>query len=284
MGISRVEDTHFPKNSYIRIQDKLIDLSVPKIMGIVNVTPDSFYGESRKTQEKELISTVSQMITNGADFIDIGGYSTRPQAEFVPESEELSRILEPVKLIKKHFPDVALSLDTFRASVAQAGIDHGVDIINDISGFQFDSTLLKVVAANKTPYILMHIPDKPELMHVQSKNEQLFREMIFYFSERLRILGEHGLTDIIIDPGFGFGKTIEQNYQILSQLELFHILERPLLVGISRKSMISKKLNISTEETLNGTTILNTQAISKGASILRVHDVREAKEIIRLLF
>ena len=283
MGFSRVEDTHFPKNRQIRIADKLVDLSIPKIMGIVNTTPDSFYDKSRKTTEKDLLSTVYQLIEDGADFIDIGGYSTRPNADFVSEKEEIERILEPIKSIKKHFPSVSLSLDTFRGNVAAAGIEHGIDVINDISGFQFDPTLIDVVAKNKVVYILMHCGKTPEEMHKSGQNDALFKEMIYYFSEKIRYLLDKGITDVAIDPGFGFGKTMEQNYSLLSDLNLFHILEKPILVGISRKSMIYKKLEITADESLNGTTILNTLAVLKGASIIRVHDVKEAKQIIQLL-
>lgn len=283
MGFSRVEDTHFPKNRQIRIADKLVDLSIPKIMGIVNTTPDSFYGKSRKTTEKDLLNTVNQLIEDGADFIDIGGYSTRPNADFVSEIEEIERILEPIKSIKKHFPSVSLSLDTFRGNVAAAGIEHGIDVINDISGFQFDPTLIDVVAKNKVAYILMHCGKTPEEMHKSAQNDALFKEMIYYFSEKIRYILDKGITDVAIDPGFGFGKTMEQNYSLLTDLNLFHILEKPILVGISRKSMIYKKLEITADESLNGTTILNTLAVLKGASILRVHDVKEAKQIIQLL-
>jgi len=284
MSISRVEDTHFPKNRHIRIQDKLIDLSIPKIMGIINVTPDSFFSKSRKSSEKELISTVNQMIEDGADFIDLGGYSTRPSAEFVSEKEEMERILSPIISIKKHFPSITLTLDTFRGSIAKAGIEHGVDIINDISGFQFDPKLLDVITENKIPYILMHVGKTLEDLHQSKENEHLVKDMIYYFSAKLDLLSKRGLNDVIIDPGFGFGKTMEQNYSLLENLNLFQILERPILAGVSRKSMIYKKLNTSADESLFGTTILNTHAIHQGASILRVHDVKEAKQIIQLLF
>jgi dihydropteroate synthase len=284
MGISRVEDTHFPKSKYLRVQDKLIDLSIPKVMGIVNVTPDSFYSSSRKTNDKELLGTVHQMIEDGADFIDLGGFSSRPGAEIISEEEELKRVLKPIAMIKKEFPTCILSLDTFRAVVAEKGIDNGVNIINDISGWQYDPKLLDVIAKHKIPYILMHSGKSFSEMHKSSKNDMLFRNMIYYFSEKLQHLTKLGLVDIIIDPGFGFSKTIEQNYDLLSKLELFHILDRPILIGLSRKSMIYKKLNMSAEESINGSTILNTQAVIKGASILRVHDVKEAKQIINLLY
>lgn len=284
MGFSRVEDTHFPKNRHFLIKDKLIDLSIPKIMGIVNVTPDSFFSSSRKLNDKEILSTVGQMIEDGADFIDIGGYSTRPNSDVVSDELEIQRIIQPISLIKKEFPHIPLSLDTFKGKVAREGINLGIDIINDVSGWQFDSELIDVVAEFKIPYILMHSGPSLDKMHEISEYDHLYRDMIYYFSKKLQELTNRGITDVLIDPGFGFGKTLEQNYSILSNLELFHILERPILVGISRKSMIHKKLNISVAESLNGTTILNTQAILKGASILRVHDVREAKEIIRLIF
>lgn len=284
MGYSRVEDTHFPKNRHIRIQDKLFDLFVPKIMGIINTTPDSFFESSRVNSEEKLICTVNQMIEDGADIIDIGAYSTRPKANHVSEKEELERILSPIITIKKHFPNIPLSLDTYRGKVASAGIDHGVDLINDISGFQFDPTMLDVLANSKIPYILMHVGKTIDKIHESKENDHLFQDMIYYFSEKLNILSERGINDVIIDPGFGFSKTLEQNYSLLENLNLFHILERPILVGISRKSMISKKIGVDTNESLNGTTILNTHAINKGASILRVHDVKEAKQIIQLLF
>lgn len=283
MGFSKVEDTHFPKNNYLRVKDKLIDLSVPKIMGIVNLTPDSFYSSSRKTNETALLDAVNQMIIDGADLIDIGGYSTKPGADFVSEEEEFKRISEPISLIKKEFPNILLTLDTFRGKIARKGIDLGVDIINDISGFHYDPDLLDVISDTNTPYILMHVNPEFDKMHQSNPNENIFRDMIYYFSDKLLQLKNRGIVDVIIDPGFGFGKTMEQNYSILKNLNLFHILERPILVGVSRKSMIHKKLNISIEDALNGTTILNTQAILKGASILRVHDVKEAKQIIDLI-
>ena len=283
MGFSKVEDTHFPKNNYLRVKDKLIDLSQPKVMGIINVTPDSFYSNSRKTNESTLLSTVNQMINDGADFIDIGGYSTKPGAEIVSLEEELKRISEPISSIKKEFPTVLLTLDTFRGKVARRGIDLGVDIINDISGFHYDAELLDVISETTTPYILMHVSPEFDQMHVASINETIYRDMIYYFSNKLKQLKNRGIVDVIIDPGFGFGKTLEQNYSILKNLELFHILERPIMVGLSRKSMIYNKLNLSVNDSLNGTTILNTQAILKGASILRVHDVKEAKQIIQLI-
>lgn len=284
MDISRVEVTHFPKNRHLRIGDKLLDLTLPKIMGILNTTPDSFYNLSRKETAKDLLIAVNQMIEDGADMIDLGGFSTRPGAETVSENDELSRIVPFVELIKKEFPKIILSVDTFRSSVAAASIDKGADIINDISGWQFEPEMLNVIAKNKIPYILMHLEGTPETMHLTRDHDNYFRDIVYYFSRKIQELNDKGITDIIIDPGFGFSKTIEQNYGLLRNLEMLHLLERPILVGLSRKSMICKKLDITPERALNGTTILNTQAIMKGASIIRVHDVKEAKEILRLLF
>lgn len=282
MSFSRVEDTHFPKNRYIRVQDKLMDLTIPKIMGIVNLTPDSFFAESRKANDTQLLNEVERMISEGADFIDIGGYSTRPNAENVSEAEEINRINEPLQKIRKAFPEIPISLDTFRGAVAEFGYNEGVNLINDISGFQYCPKMLETLEKINLPYILMHVQTEQKNMHKSIESELLFRDMIHYFSEKIQVLTHRGITDLIIDPGFGFSKTLEQNYQLLQQLDLFHLLDRPLLVGFSRKSMIYKKLNCTPEEALNGTTILNTRAILKGASILRVHDVKAAKEVLKL--
>ena len=284
MGISRVEDTHFPKNRSIRIKDKLIDLSLPKIMGIINLTSDSFYENSRIRDKKSLLKTVELMLGEGADFIDLGGFSTRPGAVEISPETEINQVVPAIAAIKKEFPDCILSLDTFRGKVAEAGIEQGADIINDISGWQFDASLIDVVAKYKTPYILMHAGNSFETMHQPTKSESVFNELIRYFSEKIIQLKERGIYDVIVDPGFGFSKSIEQNYELFNKLALFTILERPILVGLSRKSMIYKKLNTTPEDALNGTTILNTQALHYGASILRVHDVKEAKQIVQLLY
>jgi len=284
MGISRVEDTHFPKNRSIRIKDKLIDLSLPKIMGIINLTSDSFYENSRIADKKSLLKTVELMLAEGADFIDLGGFSTRPGAVEISPEAEINQVVSAIAAIKKEFPDCILSLDTFRGKVAEAGIEQGADIINDISGWQFDASLIDVVAKFKTPYILMHAGNSFETMHQPTKSESVFNELIRYFSEKIIQLKERGIYDVIVDPGFGFSKSIEQNYELFNKLALFTILERPILVGLSRKSMIYKKLNTTPEDALNGTTILNTQALHYGASILRVHDVKEAKQIVQLLY
>lgn len=284
MDFSRVEDTHFPVKRHLRVGDKLLDLSIPKIMGILNLTPDSFYVPSRISDHKKIIYTVENMLNDGADIIDIGGYSTRPGSEPVSELVETQRVAPVVSLLKKEFPDLILSVDTFRASVAEKAIDSGADMINDISGWQFDPGLLHVIEKQKVPYILMHAEGSVETMHQTRNHEHFFRDVVHYFSKKLQELNQRGITDVVIDPGFGFSKTMEENYFLMRNLEMLHLMELPLLVGVSRKSMIWKKLQTSPEEALNGTTILNTQAVMKGASIIRVHDVKEADQIIKLLF
>lgn len=284
MGFSSVEDTHFPINRHLRLKDKLFDLSSPKVMGIVNLTPDSFYKTSRISTDKELLKQVESMLNDGMDILDLGGYSSRPGAKNVSIQEEIDRVKSPIQQIKKAFPSLPLSLDTFRSDVAEVGLNEGIDIINDISAGLIDERILDVVAAAKVPFIAMHMQGDMETVHNPFEYGELFNEMVRYFSERISTLQSKGIHDIIIDPGFGFSKSIEQNYQLLDQLDQFQLLEKPLLVGFSRKSMIYKKLNKTADESLNGTTALNTIALSKGASILRVHDVKEAKEIISLLF
>jgi dihydropteroate synthase len=279
---SRVEDTHFPKMNHLKVKDKLIDLKSPKIMGIINLTPDSFFAKSRTTT-KELLIEVEKMIKDGASIIDIGGFSTRPNSQLITVNEELERTKNAVSIIKKEFPNIIVSIDTFRSEVLNQCADEGVDMVNDISGFQFDSNFLNVVSSYKLSYVLMHCPSTFENMHRVEENIDLFKKMTRYFSEKIGLLKSKNINDVVIDPGFGFGKTLDQNYQILHFFQDLHILERPILVGISRKSMIAKKLEIETSETLNGTAILNTLAVLKGASILRVHDVKEAAEILKLL-
>lgn len=277
-----VEDTHFYSNNLIRIKDKLLDLSIPQIMGIVNCTPDSFYSVSRKQTEYEVLKQVEKHLYEGANIIDLGGYSSRPGAEEVSCEEELKRVIPIIKTIKKEFNTI-ISLDTFRAEVARQGIENGIDIINDISAFEFDNELINVLEKYKCPYILMHMNGTPTSMQKNTSYDNLFNDIILFLSKKLKKLKEIGVNDVIIDPGFGFGKTIEQNYELLHNLEGFNILNKPILVGISRKSMIYNKLNTSPENSLNGTTVLNTLALNNGASILRVHDVKEAKQCIQLL-
>jgi dihydropteroate synthase len=268
---------------HLKIGKKLLDLSTPKVMGIVNITPDSFYENSRFNQIENILSQVEKHILEGADIIDIGGYSTRPGAAEISIEEEINRIKAPIKEIKSHFPNVILSCDTFRSKVAETAINYGADIINDISGGELDDEMFNIVAKYKIPYILMHSKGTPQTMQNLTDYKSLFKEMINFFSFKIEQLHELGVSELVIDPGFGFAKTLEQNYDILNKLEDFYFLKQPVLVGLSRKSMIYKKLNTTPELALNGTTVLNTIAVSKGANILRVHDVKEAKEIIQLI-
>jgi dihydropteroate synthase len=284
MGFSGVEDTKFRQNHLLRVKDRLLDLSAPKIMGVLNVTPDSFYATSRVASEKSILKRAEQFISEGADILDIGGCSTRPGAELISPEEEINRISPAIEAINRAFPDVLISVDTFRSSVAEAAIQSGAELINDISGWQFDEKIVEVAKRHKVPYILMHCADRFKNMHqTVLDDDHFFRDIIVYFSKKLNRLAEMGIVDVVIDPGFGFSKTMLQNYALLDFLPEIKLLNKPVLVGVSRKSMIYKRLGVTAEEALNGTTILNTKAILNGASILRVHDVKEAKEIIALL-
>ena len=266
----------------INCKGQIIDLSTPKIMGILNITPNSFYDGGKYSLENNAIAQVEIMLNEGATFIDIGAYSSKPNAEFVSEEEELSRIIPVVKALIKEFPKAILSIDTFRSSVAQECLNNGAALINDISAGSLDEKMMEVIASNKVPYIMMHLRGTPQTMHNQTNYEHLINEILTYFSDKINKARSLGINDLIIDPGFGFAKTTDQNYEILSNLELLKVLELPILAGISRKSMIYKTLDINAEEALNGTTVLNTIAITKGASIIRVHDVKEAAECVKL--
>lgn len=274
--------TENKKTMTINCKGQLIDLSIPKIMGILNVTPNSFFDGGKYNAESEILSKAEKIIAEGATFIDIGAYSSKPSAEFVSEQEELDRIIPAVQLILKHFPEALLSIDTFRAEVANACIDNGAAIINDIAAGELDDKMFEVIAKHNVPYIMMHMRGTPQTMQSKTNYEDIIKEMLFYFSEKINKARSFGINDLIIDPGFGFAKTIKQNYEVMRKMELFQMLDLPLLVGISRKSMIYKTLNSSPEEALNGTTFLNTIALTKGASILRVHDVKEAVECVQL--
>jgi dihydropteroate synthase len=266
----------------INCKGQIIDLSTPKIMGILNITPNSFYDGGKYSLENNAISQVEKMLIEGATFVDIGAYSSKPNAEFVSEEEELNRIIPVVKAILKEFPETLLSVDTFRSSIAQECIDNGAALINDISAGNLDEKMIEVIASNNVPYIMMHLRGTPQTMQSQTNYDNIIKEIITYFSDKINKARSFGINDLIIDPGFGFAKTTNQNYEILSNLELFKILELPLLTGVSRKSIIYKTLDISPDEALNGTTVLNTIAITKGATILRVHDVKEAMECVKL--
>ncbi|MFA9188396.1 dihydropteroate synthase [Flavobacterium sp. FBOR7N2.3] len=266
----------------INCKGQLIDLSQPKVMGILNITPNSFFDGGRYSSESAILAKVEKMLAEGATFIDIGAYSSKPSAKFVSEEEELNRIVPVVKLLVKHFPKILISIDTFRSEVARVCIENGAAIINDISAGNLDDKMLEVIAKYNVPYIMMHMRGTPETMQSMTEYEDVVKEVLFYFSEKISQARSLGINDLIVDPGFGFAKTIAQNYEVMQKLELFQSLELPILIGISRKSMIHKTLEISADEALNGTTVLNTIALTKGAQILRVHDVKEAVECVKL--
>lgn len=271
------------KSYTINIKGNLIDLSTPIIMGIVNITSNSFYSSSRKQSETEIIERVHQILNEGGTIIDIGGQSTSLTSTLLNSQEELERIEPALAIIQREFPNTILSIDTFYADVAKTAVEkYGVAIINDISGGQIDKTMFNTVAELNVPYILMHMRGTPQTMQQSTNYDNFIEDIIFYFSKKIAHLNSLGVNDIIVDPGFGFSKTLEQNYELMSHLKYLHIFETPLLVGISRKSMIYKALETNADKSLNGTTVLNTYALQSGASILRVHDVKEAVECIKL--
>ena len=251
-------------------------------MGILNVTPDSFFDGGRYTNNNTVLQRVEQMLLDGATFIDVGGYSSKPNATPVTAQEEKIRTVPVVAAIMQHFPEAILSIDTFRSDVAQLCLDQGAAIVNDISAGLLDSVMLKVVANYQVPYIMMHLKGTPQTMTTLTQYDNLIKEVLLYFSERVAAARSFAISDLIVDPGFGFAKTIEQNFEVLKHLNALKMLELPILAGISRKSMIHKTLQVTPEEALNGTTVLNTIALQKGAAILRVHDVKEAVEAIKL--
>ena len=267
----------------INCAGKLIDLSIPKIMGILNITPDSFYDGGRYNSDKKILDHVEKMIIDGAIFIDIGAYSSRPGGVDIDENEELKRIIPAVELVNKKFPEIIISVDTFRSKVAEVCLNSGAAIINDISASQLDEKMMETISKYNVPYIIMHMKGNPQNMMDKTNYDDMLQEMIKYFSKKINQAISYKINDIIIDPGFGFAKNIKQNYDLLNHLDLLKILDKPIMVGISRKSMIYKSLNSTPEEALNGTTVLNTVALIKGASILRVHDVKEANECIKLI-
>lgn len=251
-------------------------------MGILNVTPDSFYDGGKFKNETELLKQVEHMLTFGASFIDIGGYSSRPGADFVSEDEELNRVVPIVKLILKNFPETLISIDTFRSYVAKASVQEGAALINDISAGHEDSNMIKTIGDLGVPYIMMHMRGNPKTMQQLTSYDDLIKEMLSYFAERISKAHEAKINDIIIDPGFGFAKTLDQNFELLNKLDLLKLADKPILAGVSRKSMIYKTLKTDANNALNGTTALNMVCLQKGASILRVHDVKEAMECVTL--
>ncbi len=267
----------------INCKGNLIDLSTPKVMGVINLTPDSFYDGGKLTSEKEILLQANKMLQEGATFLDLGAYSSRPGAQFVSEKEEIHRLLPVIKILLNEFPETLLSIDTFRSNVANESIYAGASLINDISAGTLDDHMFKIIAQHQVPYVMMHMRGTPETMMQNTDYTNLTKEVIYYFSERIAKARSFGINDLIVDPGFGFSKTLDQNYDLFNDLELFRYLNAPLLIGISRKSMIQKKIKTTAADSLNGTTALHAIAIQKGVSILRVHDVKEAFETINLL-
>ncbi len=266
----------------INCKGQLIDLSEPKVMGILNVTQNSFYDGGKWNSLEKILEHVEQMITDGATFIDVGAYSSKPNAEYMNEQQELDQIFPVIKLLIEKFPAILISVDTFRSKVAEACIAEGAAMINDISAGNLDDEILPTVARLQVPYIMMHMRGTPQTMQSLTNYENLIKEILFYFSEKISEARSLGINDIIIDPGYGFSKTLEQNYELLQQSELLQLLELPILVGVSRKSMVYKALACTAAEALNGTTFLHAIALTKGASILRVHDVKEAVQTVKL--
>lgn len=267
----------------LNCKGRLINLRIPKVMGILNLTPDSFYDGGRYKDEAAVLTQVERMCTEGAAFIDIGAYSSRPGAAHVSEEEELKRLLPLLELVVKHFPDIVISIDTFRSKVAAESLERGAALINDITAGSLDGAMLSTVARYQVPYIAMHLKGTPQTMQNEAVYTDLIQEMHRYFSEKIREATAKKINDLILDPGFGFAKTVEHNYTLLHHLELFQTLKAPILVGLSRKSMIYKTLKTSPQEALNGTTALHAIALVKGAHILRVHDVKEAVECVTLV-
>jgi len=261
---------------------KLIDLNTPKVMGVLNVTPDSFYDGGKFKNDKSFLSQAEKLIGEGADFIDIGAYSSRPGADFVSEKEEINRLIPIVNLIHNSFPETPISIDSFRSEVIKKSIQAGGAIVNDISAGQLDPMMFETVGKLGVPYIMMHMKGTPQTMQQMTTYSDLIKDIYYYFSERINLAKKHQINDLIIDLGFGFSKTLEQNFKLLNSLDFYTNLNLPLLVGVSRKSMIYKTLDTNPENALNGTSALNMVALNKGAKILRVHDVKEAIECIKL--
>lgn len=273
-----MKDTVFSSEITLNCQGILHEFSNPLIMGIINTTPDSFFEDSRKNSSVEICTQASKFISEGATIIDVGGYSSRPGAKDISETEELERVLPSIKSIRAAHPNILISIDTFRAKVAEKAIQAGANIINDISGGQAEPSIFKVAATYNAPFIMMHMKGTPQNMQQNTDYTNLLTDLISFFSRQIKVAKKHGVKDIIIDPGLGFSKTLDQNYDIISNLELLSILEYPILIGASRKSMLYKLLNITPSESLNATSIINTISLLNGAQILRVHDVKEAIE------
>ena len=271
-------------NKYINVNGKLLDLSSPKVMGILNLTPDSFYAASRKQTEQDIRIRTRQIIEEGGSIIDVGAYSSRPKAEHITPDEEMRRLRNGLQIINSEYPDAIISVDTFRADVARMCVEeYGVAIINDIAAGEMDGNMFQMIARLKVPYIMMHMQGTPQNMQQNPHYENVVKEVMLYFATKIQQLRDLGAKDLIIDPGFGFGKTLEHNYELLEKLESFQLFDLPLLVGVSRKSMIYKLLGGTSEDALNGTSIINTISLLKGANILRVHDVKAASEAVQIV-
>jgi dihydropteroate synthase len=277
------ETGFFSTKQTLNLHGRLLDFSTPKIMGVLNVTPDSFFDGGRYDSDDAIITQVERMVRDGADFIDVGGYSSRPGAQDVPQHEETKRVSRAIRLITARFPDIFISIDTFRSEVAYAAIQEGACVINDISSGELDTNMFATVARLNVPYIAMHMRGNPMNMSQHTTYENLIKEIADFFHQKVSDLHAHGVKDIILDPGFGFSKTVQQNFELLNGLEYYKILGKPIMAGLSRKSMIWKTLATNPEDALNGTTALNTVALLKGVSILRVHDVKPAVEAVKLV-
>ncbi|MBT6635459.1 MAG: dihydropteroate synthase [Flavobacteriaceae bacterium] len=267
----------------INCAGKLVDLSTPKIMGILNVTPDSFYDGGVHNSDKKILKHVEKMLNDGAVFIDIGAYSSRPDGINIDENEELNRVVPALELVNNKFPETIISIDTFRSKVAETCLNSGASIINDISAGEMDKKMMEIVGKYKVPYVMMHMKGNPQNMMNKINYDKMLKEIMQYFSKKINQAISHKINDIIIDPGFGFAKDVNQNFDLLNNMDILKILGKPMMVGISRKSMIYKSLQTNAKESLNGTTVLNTISLIKGASILRVHDVKEANECVKLI-
>ena len=268
----------------LNCKGRILAIDKPIVMGIINITPDSFFEGSRHTEIDSILKQAEQMLADDATILDIGGQSTRPGSIKIPADEEMKRVLEPIKKIAETFPEAFISVDTYYSSVAKEAVEAGACIVNDISAGSIDGDMIKTVSSLKVPYVLMHMQGTPQTMQQDPHYENATKEILDFFISRKKELNDAGIKDVLIDPGFGFGKTIEHNFELLNNLSVFKMLDAPLLLGISRKSMISKTLQVKTADTLNGTTVLNTIGLMNGASILRVHDVKQAKETIEIFY
>ncbi|WP_020539560.1 dihydropteroate synthase [Lewinella cohaerens] len=271
----------FPQET-LNCDGTLLDLGTPKIMGVINVTPDSFYADSRQEGLDDILRAAEKMLADGADLLDIGGMSSRPGAEVISADQELHRVIAPIKAIMQRFPEAIVSIDTVHAKVAKEAVATGASLVNDISAGRIDPEMYDAIAELGVPYVLMHMRGTPETMQKQVDYENIVQEILDFFITEVTLLRQKGVKDIVIDPGFGFGKTIRQNYELLNDLNLFQILEVPVLIGVSRKSMIYKLLNCSPLEALNGSSVVHLLALQNDAKILRVHDVKEAAEVIKI--